>query len=123
MPYETEHEMPEETVVPPDYTEDTPPERDDTKEAALRVSGSSDVHAVAGAIANALYEDREVSVRSIGSGALNQAMKGIVHARGYVALRGWDLLIRPGMETVVFEDDEKGSQERSAIVLKCVIIS
>jgi len=107
-----------ETVVPWDT-------RKDTQEAALRVSGSSEVDAVAGAIANALYEDREVSVRSIGAGAANQAIKGIIKARSYVALRGWDLLVRPGMETVTFEDDGRGRgpQERSVIVLKCVVVS
>jgi len=95
-------------------------EKNETKEKHLRVRSASDVHAVAGAIANELYEEKEVRLRSIGAGALNQAVKAVVLARSFVATRGWDIKLQPAMETVIF-DDPGGPQERSAIVLKVIV--
>lgn len=45
-------------------------------------------------------------MRAIGAGAVNQAVKACAIARGYVAVRGIDLLVRPGFGTVVINDKE-----------------
>jgi stage V sporulation protein S len=71
---------------------------------ALRVSTGSNPQSLASAIAHAIYERREVTVRAIGAGAVNQAVKGIAIARGYVAPRGMDLICKPGFCTVDSRD-------------------
>jgi stage V sporulation protein S len=66
----------------------------------IRVSGGTDPQSIASAISNAFYEAQAVTVRAMGAGAVNQAVKGIAIARGYVATRGVDLLCRPGFINV-----------------------
>jgi stage V sporulation protein S len=55
---------------------------------------------VASSIAKALYDSPQIRVRAVGASAVNQAVKAIAIARGYVAPRGLDLFCRPGFETV-----------------------
>lgn len=79
----------------------------DSDEALLRVSASSPPQSLASAISHALYDNRKVTLRAIGAGAVNQAMKGCAIARGYVAQRGYDLVVKPGFTEVKghHEDD------------------
>lgn len=72
----------------------------------LRVSAGSNTKAVASAIAHAVYEQRVVKIRAIGAGAVNQAVKSIAVARGYVAPRGHDLTCTPGFATVESRDGD-----------------
>ena len=53
----------------------------------LKVSSKSNPNSVAGALANAFRERGLVEIQAIGAGALNQAVKAIAIARGYVG--GW----------------------------------
>ncbi len=69
-------------------------------EVILRVGGSSPALSLASAISHAVYENRRVVLRAIGAGAVNQAMKACAIARGYVAQRGLDLVVRPGFTEV-----------------------
>jgi len=87
--------MSEEVVLPPS-----------TEEPFLRVSAGSNPQSVASAIAHAIYEKRAVQVRAVGAGAVNQAVKAIAIARGYVAPRGLDLTCRPGFTTVDSRDGQ-----------------
>ena len=82
----------------------------------LRVSAGSNPQSVASAIAHALYEHRAVTVRAVGAGSVNQAVKGIAIARGYIAPRGLDLACKPGFTTIDSRDGEI-----SAIVFFCYI--
>lgn len=66
----------------------------------IKVSGGSDPQAVASAISNAFYEDNEVTMRAVGAAAVNQAVKAIAIARGYIAPRGLDLETRVGFTNV-----------------------
>jgi len=66
----------------------------------IRVSGGTDPQSIASAISNSFYESSSVTVRAMGAGAVNQAVKGIAIARGYVATRGVDLICRPGFINV-----------------------
>ena len=75
-----------------------------TDEPFLRVSASSNPQSVASAIAHAIYDKHEVKLRAVGAGAVNQAVKAIAIARGYVAPRGLDLSCRPGFTTVESRD-------------------
>jgi stage V sporulation protein S len=75
-------------------------------EPFLRVSASSNPQSVASAIAHAIYDKHEVKMRAVGAGAVNQAVKAMAIARGYVAPRGLDLVCKPGFTTIQSRDGE-----------------
>jgi stage V sporulation protein S len=76
----------------------------ETEEKFLRVSAGSNAQSVGSAIAHALYESPQIKLRAVGASAVNQAVKAIAIARGYVAPRGLDLTCRPGFTTVESRD-------------------
>ncbi len=78
----------------------------------LKVSAKTNPNSLAGAIAGAIREDGKAEVQSIGAGALNQAIKAIAIARGFVAPAGINLVCIPG-----FQDVKIGEEERTAIKL------
>ena len=61
----------------------------------LKVSANSQPKAVAGAIAAILRGGNRAEIQVIGAGAVNQAVKSIAVARGYVAPNGIDLIAIP----------------------------
>lgn len=77
-----------------------------TEDQPLRVSAGSNPQSVASAIAHALYTHKIVKLRAVGAGSVNQAVKGIAIARGYVAPRGYDLICIPGFTTIESRDGE-----------------
>lgn len=77
----------------------------------LRVASKTPTSELAAAISHAIYDRQRVEVRAIGAGAVNQAVKGIIVASGYVAQRGSTLVNQPGFTEVTI-----GDVERSAIV-------
>lgn len=89
---------------------------DPSEESVLRVKNTSDPKSVASALSHAVYDGRTVTLRAIGAGALNQAVKACAIARGYVAPRGIDLSIRPGFATV-----EVKGETLSAITLTVIV--
>lgn len=58
----------------------------------LKVSSKSDPNKVAGAIAGVVREHGKAEIQAIGAGAVNQAVKAIAIARGYLAPSGIDLV-------------------------------
>ena len=58
----------------------------------LKVSSKSNPNSVAGALAGVLREKGSAEIQAIGAGALNQAIKSIAIARGFVAPSGLCLL-------------------------------
>ena len=78
----------------------------------LKVSAKSNPNSVAGALAGVLREKGGAEIRAIGAGALNQAIKSIAIARGFVAPGGIDLVCVPA-----FTDIEIEGEERTAIKL------
>ncbi len=78
----------------------------------IKVSAHSSVNAVAGAIANVIRETGKAELQVIGAGALNQGIKAIIIARGYVAPSGIDLICMPA-----FTDVSINGEERTAIRL------
>ena len=78
----------------------------------LKVSAKSNPNSVAGALAGVLREKGGAEIQAIGAGALNQAIKSIAIARGFVAPGGIDLVCVP-----VFTDIEIEGEERTAIKL------
>ncbi|MBO1580857.1 MULTISPECIES: stage V sporulation protein S [Bacillus] len=81
-------------------------------ENILKVSSKSSPNSVAGAIAGVLRANGNVEIQVIGAGALNQAIKAIAIARGFVAPSGIDLVLVPA-----FHDISIDNQERTAIKL------
>ncbi len=51
----------------------------------IKVKASSRTAAVAGAIAGVIREKKHAEVQAIGAGAVNQAIKALVLAKGYLA--------------------------------------
>lgn len=76
----------------------------------LKVSSKSNPNAVAGALAGVIRERGYAEVQGIGAGAVNQAIKAIAIARGFVAPSGIDLICIPAFTDVSIE-----GQERTAI--------
>lgn len=75
--------------------------------AELRVAARTPTAELASAISHAVYDGKRVILRAIGAGAVNQAVKAMVVAQGYVAQRGLTLVNRPGFVSVQMDDDER----------------
>ncbi|WP_290776410.1 stage V sporulation protein S [Anaerofustis sp.] len=78
----------------------------------LKVSSGSNPNSVAGALAGVIRESDQAEVQAIGAGALNQAIKAIAIARGYVAPGGHDLVCIPA-----FTEVEINGSDRTGIKL------
>ena len=73
----------------------------------LKVSSKSNPNSVAGALANAVREHDNVEIQAIGAGALNQAIKAIAIARGFVAPSGINLVCIPAFTDIVIDEEER----------------
>ena len=80
----------------------------------VKVAATSRSTAVAGAIAGVMRERGYVDVQAIGAGAVNQAIKAVAIARGYLELDGIDIVCVPMFVEVIID-----GQERTAVRL-CV---
>jgi stage V sporulation protein S len=78
----------------------------------LKVSAQSNPKSVAGALAAVLREHGAAEVQAVGAGAVNQAVKAVAIARGFVAPNGMDLVCVPA-----FAEIEIDGEERTAIKL------
>ena len=73
----------------------------------IKVASSSNVSAVAGAISNIMREQASLEVSTVGAGSLNQAIKAIAIARGYVAPTGKDLVCVPAFSDIIIDGEER----------------
>ncbi|MBQ3420858.1 MAG: stage V sporulation protein S [Romboutsia sp.] len=73
----------------------------------LKVSSKSNPNSVAGALANVFRENDKVEIQAIGAGALNQAIKAIAIARGFVAPAGKNLVCIPAFTDIAIDGEEK----------------
>lgn len=73
----------------------------------LKVSSKSNPSKVAGAIANVFREEGCVEIQTIGAGSLNQAIKSICIARGFLAPSGQNLVVIPAFSDIMIEGEEK----------------
>ena len=78
----------------------------------LKVSSKSNPNSCAGAMAGVIRQSGAVEVQVVGAGALNQAVKAIAIARGYLAPAGVDIVCVP-----TFRDIEIDGESRTAIRL------
>jgi len=75
----------------------------------IKVSAQSVPKLVAGAIAGIIRNNQSVEVVTIGAGAVNQAVKSIAIARGYVAPNGFDLICVPGFSQIEIDGNSRTS--------------
>ena len=76
---------------------------------SLKVSSKSEPKSVAGAIAAVLRNGEPVEINAIGAAAVNQVVKSIAVARGYVAPNGIDLVCIPAFAQLEVDGKEKTS--------------
>jgi stage V sporulation protein S len=70
----------------------------------IKVSGTSRTSAVAGAIAGVIREHHRAEVQVIGAGAVNQAIKALILATGYLELDGIHVNCVPEFADVTIDD-------------------
>jgi len=73
----------------------------------LKVSSKSNPNSVAGALANVMRERGTVEMQAIGAGALNQAIKAVAIARGFVAPSGKNLICIPAFTDIIIDGEER----------------
>lgn len=76
----------------------------------IKVSAKSRSTAVAGAIAGVMREHHYAEVQAIGAGAVNQAVKALAIARGYLGRDEIDIVFTP-----YFTEVQIDGQERTAV--------
>ena len=78
--------------------------------SVIRVSARSRTASVAGAIAGVVRESGKAEVQAIGAGAVNQSIKAIAIATGYLAEEDVHVVSVPSFTEVMID-----GQERTAI--------
>jgi stage V sporulation protein S len=73
----------------------------------IRVAATSRSNAVAGAIAGMVRERGHVDVQAIGAGAVNQAVKAVAIARGFLELDAIKVVCLPSFSEVIIEGKER----------------
>ncbi len=73
----------------------------------IKVSAHSRSTAVAGAIAGVMREAGHAEMQAIGASAVNQAIKALAIARGYLVQDGFDIVITPSFNEVEIEGNER----------------
>ena len=73
----------------------------------LKVSSKSNPNSVAGALANAFRSSGKVEIQAVGAGALNQAVKAIAIARGFLAPSGKNIVCIPAFADISIEGEER----------------
>ncbi|MCW2278424.1 stage V sporulation protein S [Heliophilum fasciatum] len=73
----------------------------------LKVSAQSNPKSVAGALAAILREKGKAEIQAVGAGAVNQAVKAIAIARGFVAPNGINLIAIPAFVEIAIEGEER----------------
>ena len=76
----------------------------------LKVSSKSSPASVAGAIAGMVKDGVPVIIQSVGAGAVNQAIKAVAIARGFLIPTGVDISCAPTFSDIVID-----GQSRTAI--------
>lgn len=73
----------------------------------LKVSSKSNPNSVAGALAGVVRESGTAEIQAIGAGALNQAIKAIAIARGFLTPAGIDIVCVPAFSDVIIDGEER----------------
>ena len=85
----------------------------------LKVSSKSNPNSVAGAISGMFKDgEKEVELQAVGAGAVNQSIKSVAIARGFLVPSGIDIVCIPSFSIVEMENDA----ERTGIRLLLKVI-
>lgn len=94
-----------------------------TENNELRISSTSEPAKVGGAIAALMKEQyktvgnkAQIELKSLGAGALNQAIKSVIVARGYLAPMGMNLYCIPA-----FGETEPKENEESRTLIRLIL--
>lgn len=80
----------------------------------FKVTSSTSPAKLAGAIANSIREGSDgIEIAAVGAGAVNQTVKAVAVARGYLVPCGTDIVIVPS-----FKDIQLNGEERTSIVME-----
>ena len=80
----------------------------------FKVTSSTSPAKLAGAIANSVREGSDgIEIAAVGAGAVNQTVKAVAVARGYLVPCGTDIVIVPS-----FKDIQLNGEERTSIVME-----
>jgi stage V sporulation protein S len=75
----------------------------------LKVSKNSIPGSVAGALAGVIRERGNAEIQAIGAAAVNQAIKAIAIARGFLAPSGFDIVCIPAFSEITILGEERTS--------------
>ena len=75
----------------------------------IKVSAQSRSTAVAGAVAGVMREHGYAEIQAIGASAINQAIKAVTIARGYLEQDNMDLAVVPSFTEVEIEGNERSA--------------
>lgn len=73
----------------------------------LKVSSKSSPASVAGAIAGMVKDDVPVEIQSVGAGAVNQAIKAVAIARGFLIPTGIDISCSPTFSDIIINGEKR----------------
>ena len=73
----------------------------------LKVSSKSSPASVAGAIAGLIKDGNPVHIQAVGAGAINQSVKAIAIARGYLIPVGIDLTCSPAFAEIDIDGEPR----------------
>ena len=73
----------------------------------LKISSKSNPNSIAGAIAGLVKESDKAEMQAIGAGALNQAIKALAIARGFLTPSGIEICITPSFKEILIEGKTK----------------
>jgi stage V sporulation protein S len=83
----------------------------------MRVSATSDPASLGGAIAQIVRRDASASLSAIGAAAVNQAVKGVAVAAGFLTVEGVSIAMVPSFAMVDID-----GKERTSICLRVVCV-
>ena len=73
----------------------------------FKVSSKSSANSVAGALAAAIRDEAQAEIQAIGAGAVNQSVKAIAIASGFLAPTGVTLYAQPSFEEISIDGEER----------------
>ncbi|MDK2821054.1 MAG: stage sporulation protein [Clostridia bacterium] len=73
----------------------------------LKVSAQSNPKSVAGALAAVFRQHGKAEIQAVGAGAVNQAVKAMAIARGFIAPNGIDLVMIPAFAEISIDGEER----------------
>lgn len=84
----------------------------------IKVANKSNPNSVAGAIAAMIKENERAEITCVGAGALNQSIKAICIARGFVAPLGYDLICVPSFKQIELDGMDRTAMKITVEIRK-----